>query len=262
MAAKIHPGKAPCRTKLGRFVRNRRFETLGYSQVQLAALAGISSTGISYIESRGKHPTDAIVRRLAAALQCSPRKLWSMTSPRSPMETKHELGRLLWRHCVRRGWTVGDVADRLEMSVRRARAFLVHRGPRTSVKTAHRLSAALAIKPEVLLPFTGVGRLAAQSPFGALIDEARKVRGLETTELARRLGVTKQYIHQLILGRLSLAESNRLLRRLARILGLPYAKLESLRPVRGIKSVATSDPFGMFLVERRAALGLPRGYVV
>jgi transcriptional regulator with XRE-family HTH domain len=262
MAAKDHHGMAPCRTKLGRFVRKRRIEALGYTQVQLAALAGISQSELSNIEIGVGHPGDGLVRRLAAVLQCSPRTLWSMTSPRRPIEPKHELGRLLWQHCIRRGWRLGEVADRLKMTVRQARGFLVRCGPRTTVRTAHRLGAALAIKPEILLPFAGIGRLAPRSPFGALIDKSRKVRGMETTDLARRLGVTKQYIHQLILGRLSLAESNRLLRQLARILGIPSAKLQSLRPVRRIKSIVTSDPFGMFLVERRSALGLSRKYVV
>jgi transcriptional regulator with XRE-family HTH domain len=251
-----------CQTELGRFIRSRRIEILGCSQDHLAEASGVPQSTLSCMEAGGhRRLTAASIRRLASVLRCSPQELitrGAMTVSRSrPVEPRNDIGRIIWRHCQWQGWSLKDIARRLERSPLQARGLLTYLGPTVHAKKARWLAGALAIRWEILLPFVGVGRVEPRNLLGKLLAQARKVRGVEVSELARHLGVPRYAVAQMMLGIVPLSRV-RLLRQVARVLGLRWAALQPFLPVRRTRRFVTSDPVGKLLAEWRAALGLTR----
>jgi len=90
---------------------------------------------------------------------------------------------------------------------------------------------------------------------GRKIRTQRKKLGMNGSKLARRLGVSRQYVSLIELGQSPLCHSP-IIRQLARVLKLDTSVLTSARPRRKLFQPVRGKPLGTFLTRKRVILGL------
>ena len=92
---------------------------------------------------------------------------------------------------------------------------------------------------------------------GHTIRAGRNELGISIRELARRLNVGKSFVGQIELGQIPLSTNDALVQRLADVLRLNLAQLQSMRPHRRLKQVHNrQNPLSQFLIKRRLELHL------
>ncbi len=93
---------------------------------------------------------------------------------------------------------------------------------------------------------------------GRLINSRRIELNMSQVDVAKKIGVSRQYVSLIEKGKVSLVDSNEVVKKLANVLQLEVERLKRLRKKRKNLKVKSTDPLCKFLYERRLELGLPR----
>lgn len=251
-------GMTQSETGLGSFIRTRRLE-LALSQIQLADLADtdIPQNLISALEiGKQKYLNEQQLKGLAKALQCDAEKLLGCMPVKHTAQPKTGLTKFIRSRREELGLSLLAFAERMGMTLQKARALEVKRSPTISFVLARRLESALDLNPLTLAKFETVVCKQTESKLGQLIRNRRRERGMSLEALAEKLDVSHQFLSQIELGLCSLSENGDLVARLAQILKLDMKELEIARPKRRLKKIETTDPLGKFLATRRLELHL------
>ena len=227
-------GMKPCTTKLARFIRSRRL-SLGLSQRAFAEKLGVSQSFISELEM-GKQRSFRFERLTtwAKILGCSREELVKRMPKKPTPVPLPELGRLIRSRRKKLGLSMADFAKRLGVDLKQARSW-ERRRPTPSLRrnSAILLAKALELEPSAFFKFVGFVKKETTSKLGSVVRERRKELGLSQVELAKRLGVSRQVVSQIELGKCCLSlEGGRMIERLAGALGLDVEVLQAVRPKR------------------------------
>lgn len=246
-------GMTPSKTELGKFLRARRLE-LGLSQVQVAKLTGMCHSNYSQLEV-GKHQPvfNANPKRfenLAEALNVEPQDLIVLVTRAEP---KTERGKFIRNRREELGLSLGDLAERMGRSLNSVRSLELSKSQGLSYGLLIPLSKALELEPSVLSAFVGGLEKTTNGSLGKLIRERRKESGYSISQLAEKLGVTRQYLSCVELGQVHLSQNDARIRQIAEVLELDAAELLALRVSRKVKERAPGT-LGGFLTARRIEL--------
>ena len=96
---------------------------------------------------------------------------------------------------------------------------------------------------------------------GGMIRSRRKKLAMNGSQLAKKLGVSRQFVSQVELGLCLLTSSNQMVKQLAKVLKLDANKLRIARPRRRICWRRRANPFSNFLTKRRVELLLTQAEV-
>ena len=227
---KVGMGIMDSRTELGRFIRARRL-ALGLCQKEVAERVGVSQNYVSALEvgvTSSFHPRHTA--GLAVVFQCDPVELDALNpSPRRLKKARTELGQLIYSRREALGLSRVELAERMDRTVSRIRDDIEY-SPGVSLRVAKKLAGALEMDISVFTPFMRAHcTRETQSEFGRFIRSRRIERGLTQADLAKRLGVSHQYVSgQLELRRSCFATSDTI-QKLARALEVDTALLDAFR---------------------------------
>jgi len=258
----IGTNMVPSRTRLGKFIRARRIK-LGFNQTKVAKLAGLGQSVLSRFEiGTRKYLNQKQLTRLAKALRCNPEELRKRNQPEKlPEEPQTELGRIIRARREEIGLTLEIFATRMGMNRWEARRLEVQKGLlRMSYIRARRLAKTLNLDVSVFSSFIGYDTTPIESNMGNLVRTHRKELAMSEKELAKKLGVTRQYVSQIELGLCPLRK-NKVITRITRVLKIDPALLEAVRPRRRLCQKKREDPLGDFLTRRRLDLDLTQTQV-
>lgn len=254
----------PCLTPLGHFIRTHRLKS-GFTQRRVEDLARLTRGTCSKLEEgdRNRRYLDREEQcRLADILQCSAEELKRLASRRY-RPAGSELGELIQSRRIALGLTISRLANECALS-----SSLLNQLERGTVQTirAHtssRLQAALHIQPEDLELFLArprhLGRNLAltTSRLGNLIRDRRLALDLSLQDVADRLGCTRQAVSLIEHGLIPLSGGAKLIRPLARTLGINEDEFIQLCPPRKIhRTKERKTPLSRFLTARRQELRL------
>lgn len=244
-------------TGLGEFIRARRLE-LNLSQILVGERSDLPQTVISSIEIGTKQhlKRDQLIR-LAKVLQCDPDELRNRM-PKKEQRSLTDLGRLIRSRREELGLTVSDLASRMNASERTIIAWELRRN-KLSSHFAKKLANALELERSDLVSFTGSEKNSAQGRVGQYIRFRRREMILSLSELARKLGVSLEWVRQVESGKIILRRS-KYLGPLAEALQIDLVELKALIPQKKWKKgkKEASNSLGQFLMKQRRALGLSR----
>ena len=250
-------GMNPSKTELGSFIRARRLEA-GLGQIQFAQLLKIGQAQLSNIE-RGnqKYLNDEQVKNFAKAIRCSSKEL-KKRIPVKKAAQKTELGILVRSRRQELGMTIEDLAEKVKITpdyllvLERKRILR-----KIHYKTAQRLATALVLDPVLFADFIGKPKKTSNSALGQLLRSRRREFAMAQREVGKRIGITKQYLSMIELGKIPLSSSDNLIQQLADILELDIHDLHAVRPKRRLKELsAPRGGLGKFISDRRLALRL------
>ena len=245
----------PCQTELGRFVRERRL-ALGMGQIALDERTGLGSR-ISMIEiGKRQYLNDDQLCRLAKALQCDEEELRSRMPVKPVAKPKTELGHFIHARREELGLSIQAFAKKMGIMVYQAKKLENGKHKHLIYARASRLARVLELDPSALARFMGPGQKDATSELGILMRKRRKELSMSAIELAKKLGVSRQFVDNIEYGRNNLSQSDDLLKRLAEALELDVSVLEAVRskrkPGSGRKSLScTSTPLGILIRQKR-----------
>ncbi len=84
---------------------------------------------------------------------------------------------------------------------------------------------------------------------------------MSTRDFGKKINRHRQQVEQIESGELPLTHSPKLLKKIARVLGLKASKLMSCRRKRKLKHVKSKTPLGQFLVDTRLAIDMSQDEV-
>lgn len=248
----------PCTTELGKFIRARRMQ-LDLRQVQVSTRTGMPLSYCSYLETGArKRLREDLIPKLAEVLECDPSELLALMPKKHHANPKTEFGWFIKTRVEQLGITNTELARRLHITSYAVRQLLYGRQRGTTYQKLRVFAQALEVEVSSLGRFVGSrGAKVTHSVLGQLVRDRRKELGLSIGGLATKLGVSKQFVCQIELGRVGLSSSDSVLEGLAKSLELDMAVLHAVRPQRRIKQVPTDQTtLGGFLAAHRLELHL------
>ncbi|HLD18286.1 MAG TPA: helix-turn-helix domain-containing protein [Patescibacteria group bacterium] len=258
MSRKLNPpgvGMTPSKTAFGSFVRRLRLER-GMSQDLVAEKTGLAQTIVSMIEvGTRRYLNDHQLGQLAETLGCSKEDLRQYIPIKRTAQPKTDLGRLIRSRREEIGLSLSDFAQKMGMTPQKARALETKRNPGIHHALVRPLANALDLDSSVFFQFVKKGKR-PDGELGRLVRERREKLGMTPDILAKKLGVTRQYVNYIELGKCCLSENDDLIARLAKILELDVKVLEAVRPKRRLKKKKNPTSLGDFLTDWRQGLSL------
>lgn len=258
MVIKYQPigvGMTPSETGLGEFIRNQRLEQ-NLRQTDLARLAGFSQELLSCFEvGRSEYLDPKQLEGLARALRCDPRELRRLVRVKRAARPRTKLGRFIRARRKEIALTLEEFAIRMETNLQRAKDLEGRHSPSlVNYDTAKRLATALNLEISAFAEFVGVNAKLTDSELGRKVRNRRRELGMSSTQLAQKLGVSRQLISQIELGQCSL-NNNVTLEGLAHTLELDVSELRAIRPKRKLaKRGVRKTPLGNLVTKRRLEL--------
>lgn len=236
------PGLAmkPCRTKLGRFIRQHRLQC-GLTQQRANELAELGKMAISYLELGNRNrlwlkPDQQ--HQLCQVIGCDPEQLRALAT-KQPKRPETPLGKMVRTKRLQLGWTIKEAAA--EIGVNSSTLGKLGCGDATlTCHMATKVSAGLAIPLKAFDPFIRVKcyrRSGVETPtssaLGKVIRARRKKLGWAQQELGARIRISRQAVSMIELGRVPLSNGGtKTLGRLARVLGMDFKTLRCLAPIK------------------------------
>jgi transcriptional regulator with XRE-family HTH domain len=246
----------PTKTELGRFVRAQRLK-LGLTQDDVGKGSRTSQNLISQIEDGIRTILkDSQAEGIARVLGCGLHELRARlpAKPPEPLPTT-ELGLLIRARREALGLSIEQFAKKMKMDVSETRAFELRKSPTIHYGSVRPLAAALSMEVALIAPFSGHQKSRAKGELGTLVRTRRKELCLNPGKLAKKVGVSRQMIDQIELGRVSLVNSDPLVKKLARALKIEVGELEAVRP-KTKPANGHTETLGAFLLSKRKKLRL------
>ena len=253
MAKKYYPvgtGMTRSRTKLGKFLRKRRLWH-DFKQTKVAKAIGMSQANYSKLEiGDKKYLNPDQIDALAKVLNCNTPEFMKLVRYKPGSHPRTKLAKIVDSRMKELGLTQKQLAERAQISPGHAR-ILRTRSRRISYRLVGPLSEALELDSTTLLKFAGVGKKGESSEPGRLIRFRRREKHLSGCKFAEMLGVTRQNISQIELGKDQLSNEVKI-EKMAKILELDVVKLRYLRPGRKLrqKRVDPDTLSGFFTLQR------------
>lgn len=218
-------GMTPSETELGRFLRRCRLK-LGLRQSQVAGLAGIKQNEYSNLETgKFKYLKSKQIEDLAKVLKCDQSELKAVAPLKD--ESKTELAKLIHSRREQLGLTLEDFAERMGVSLAYAKNYLEGRCQTIGYSSLKSLAKVLKFKKAYLSKFLGYPGKQTKSVFGQLVRSGRKKRGISAVELSEELGVEREFISQIELGKYKPRWDNDIIKWLAEALDLDVSELQA-----------------------------------
>lgn len=252
-------GMSPTKTELGKFVRERRLQ-LDMRQTtlnQLIPRSGPNNQLISTIEiGRRRFLDPERLAALAKALQVDPGELRKRMPVKHTAQPTTEWAKLIRSRREELGLSLSDFAKIMGLSEKQTKGLEASKALTIRYTLIHSLANALSLDLSVLAPFVGRHEKETGSELGKLIRLRRKTLGISSTELARKLGVSRQLVSQIELGQSPLNKGDRMLKKIAQVLELEVSELQAVRSKKKLKQPHTTNPLGRFLAKNRLIRGL------
>lgn len=256
----------PCKTTLGAFIRKRRLE-LQMSQITLSIAAGFGNKNqyISAFERGARtYLSQQQLVRLAEALQVDPPELRAHMSPKPIFRPNHSLAILLREKREKLGLSQREFAEKLKISLQKVRYLESDMGKKLTYSLAREIGIILNLDPSSLSEFVGFEKKQTQTKFGGLIRESRKKIGLSTEDLAKRLGVSRQYLNNLELAAhvpSNIACLNKLASELDLDINVLVPAKDDAKVMHDKRPMLLGKALGQFIKTQRMKRGLTQGKV-
>ncbi len=254
--------RTPSRTSIGRMIRRRRMAA-GLTQTVVGQQVGLSQTQISLLEiGHQRFLRSHQITLLAAALGWPVAKLDPLRRPATPYEPVTEFGRLVRDRRLKLGLSYDELAKRMGVSPESARRLERRQNSMTTHQVVKVLAPALEVPLAVFTPYAFNHSKASTTALGRLLRTRRQELFLSLRDVAHRVGLKKQHLSMIELGRCHCHRNLELIPRLARVLNLAPAELRRLQPSFIVYKVAREPgSLGEWLTNRRLALGLTQRQV-
>lgn len=250
-------GMVPCRTALGKFIRERRL-ALNLRQVYVSKQAGMTASACSHIENGyRKSLTTSKARAFAKVLLCDPEQLFALIPAKRQSVPKTKLGLFIEHRMNVLGLDSQELARRLGIQTKSLQQRIFKGSGRVTASHLSALAQTLEVDRRLLVGFVYSRTKPCTNNLGRRVRERRAELGMSGQQLADRVGVTRQTISYVELGQLKLTSSDVTLHKFAEALGLPVGELLAVRSRRAIKQVQTDmSTLGGYFAARRLELGL------
>ena len=241
---------------LGCLIRTKRLR-LGLTQAQLAARLGRitvnPSSRVSRIEHKGCSDPK-LLRKLASALECPLSELKAHVVRKPDPMPSSELGKFIENRRVAIRLSRQSLSQRSGVSMETLRALLDRNT--LTYDAARKLAQALKIGLSRFQVFyTSACRYRPTgSDLGAFVRQRRTHLGLAQADLAKALGVSKNAVSLIELGKFSMVETDP--SPLAAALKVPPQELLKRLGAKKLARHTRDTALGQFLTSRRLELGL------
>jgi transcriptional regulator with XRE-family HTH domain len=255
-------------TEFGKLIQDRRV-SLGITHKRLRELTGFSTTGLIRWEYGEEHAfpralnLSVVVEKLASALQIETEQILAVI-PKEVEETfepRYELGRFIRQRRNELKLTMTALTEKIGKSIETVRQ-VEKQGRSLRPDSVEAWAKVLQVSQEELRSKfsrkkVGQPEKPAQTEFGSFIRSARKAMGFSGDEFAEKIGVTRQQISKIEIGRYGSA-NNGLVGKLAEVLGVDVAELQELVPSRRLRQSRkeSRSALGNFIIKRRLELNL------
>lgn len=220
----------PSETRLGAFLRERRLR-LGLSQARVGLLSGLSQRAISQFEvGMCFRLSGAQIRGLSKALGVRASKLTALNTPRRVAQPKTDRGRFLRTRREAIGLSIAEFARAIGKTIQQAQRMEMGNAQSLPYALAGPIAKVLQVEPSTLLPFIGPRSRASVSRLGGAVRNRRRERGWSLRRCADKLGIKREFLSQIELGKVTLSWSDDLLRKMSSVLRVPLKELKALRP--------------------------------
>ncbi len=224
------------RTRLGRFIRARRLK-LDIRQTPLAKSTGVDQRQISMLETgKRQRLNPKRLERLAEALQCDPEDLRKRIPAKHVAQPTTVLGKLVRKRREEIGLSPGALARKMRMTLKQVRKLEIRKAPSIHPRFGKKLARALNLDLVILAEFLGWQRKPTSSKLGRFIRKRRRELGMNGSELAKKLHVSRQFVDQIELGKCSLSGNDKRIEQLAKLLKLDIRRLQAVRVAIGARS--------------------------
>ena len=250
-------GMTPSKSELGSFIRACRLE-LDLRQVPLADLSGLPQNFVSMLEiGTRKFLNPKQLAGLAKALQCDPEELRKRMPEKHTAKPTTELGKMIRSRMEELGLTLEVFAKKLRLTPKQAKHLEISKSPSLRYPLAEPLAKTLKLDVSAFAKFVGREGKVTGSKLGQLVRLRRKELAISLGELAKKLGVSRQFVDQIESGQCRLSTNNEMIEQLAEVLELDINQLNAVRPRRRLKQMGiSSTPLSGFLAGRRLELRL------
>ncbi len=247
----------PCTTKLGKFIRNRRLK-LQLTQDDIEIRSGIDRNIVGLVElGKQKYLKDHQLEKLAEVLKCSSDELRKRMPVKYVAWPQTELGKLIHSRRNEIGMTLEEFARKTKKTVSAVRQLETRKSPSMGYKLLKLLGNALDLNPSILTRFIIKQRQKeTASELGQLIRSRRKELTMSLAELGNKVGVTRQHVSLIELGRIRLNGNKNIMVKISKALGLDLKAMENLIPRRKLKKSKEVNSLGGFLSGKRIELDL------
>ena len=257
---KFHPagvGMTPSKSELVSFIRARRLE-LDIRQVPLAELSGLAQGLVSQLEvGTRKFLNNKQLEDLAKALQCNSEELRKRMPEKHTAKPTTELGKMIRSRREELGLTLEVFAKKLRLTPKQAKHLEISKSPSLRYPLAEPLAKALKLDVSTFAKFVGRKGKVTGSELGQLVRLRRKELAMSLGKLAKKLGVSRQFVDQIESGQCRLSTNNEMIEQLAEVLELDVNQLNAVRSRRRLKQMGiSSTPLSGFLAGRRLELRL------
>lgn len=229
MSRGLGVGMTQTKTELGRFLRVRRLQ-FGLSQASIGKLAGIRQNIYSALETGlCRYPNIKFLEKIANALKCGAEELQILVPEKKLREPKTELGKFIEYRRKVLGLTRKQLAKMLGFSGENG-GFIVKK-KFLRVDLVKKYADILKCDPTELESFVLVGcwrMKESDSIIGSHIRRQRVKLGITQEQLAEKMGVTKQYVSYIELGKEKFSRSKKIIKKIASALLLDHQKLSEM----------------------------------
>lgn len=238
-------------------IRRRRMAA-GLTQTVIGQQSGLSQGQISLLEvGRQSSLRSHQIASLAAALGWPVAKLDALRRLETLYEPVTEFGRLVRDRRQELGLSHEELAERMGVSPEAARRLERRQNSMTTHQVVKVLAPALELPLAVLMPYAFNHSKVSTTAFGRLLRTRRQEMFLSLRDVARRVGLKKQQLSMIELGRCHCHRNHELIPRLAQVLNLTSVELRRLQPSTIVYKVAREPgSLGEWLTNQRLALGL------
>ena len=213
----------------GNFFRTFRLER-GFSQKYLSKMTGLTQASISCIElGHRKYLKSSSLKRLAKVPGLDLNEVENMLSSEKNSEPTMTLGKIIRSRRIKSGLTIEDFSEKLGADYKSTRRLEFRQNHGTTYVAMRPVVNVLNLKPEVFSSFLGINGKQPTTDFGRKVRNRRKELLISLAELAKKLAVSKQFMSQIELGKVSLCQNHLMIKRLEEILGFSPASLMSVR---------------------------------
>lgn len=219
---------------LGSFVRARRQE-LGLNQTELGTLVGMKQTIISRIETgETKRLKKEQVRALASALECTTQEIEVLLKPHIAVQPRTEFGRLFRERREAMGLSIPQLAEIAGVNQAVIRQLELKKSSRIHVATVMKFGTILGVD---FRRFVGHRSTRKLTEVGKIIEAKRSEAVLSAEQLAEKIGVSRQYLNEIELGKCP--PSDKVVQSLKRELNLNIVRPPKKKPGPRINQGAT-----------------------
>ncbi len=246
------------RTKLGRFIRERRL-ALKLSQNDISVPeCGLIQEVISLFEvgRRSLLSSEQLIS-LSVVLECDMEELRKLMKKNRVLKPITKLSKIIFARRNELKLTLEQFAEKLDVSVSEARHLEVRAYKRLKHSKLQLIATALKLKPSVLSEFLAPEKKKARTELGKLLRSRRKELGLSLEMVADKTGITKQGINKIELGR-CMMESIETMKLLANALNFEISELEAVKLKRKFKKIVAPSRLGKFFSRKRSELNVSR----